>query len=70
MIGEQLQAFNSLEYIANHYSTLLFSGAELFEVVPLIEETSLEDIRRFAQGYLKEQSMSTYVIVQKGATQR
>ena len=70
MIGEQLQAFNSLEYIANHYSTLLFSGAELFEVVPLIEEASLEDIRRFAEGYLKEQSMSTYVILQKGAKQQ
>ncbi|MGA9519684.1 MAG: pitrilysin family protein [Trichococcus sp.] len=70
MIGEQLQAFNSLEYIANHYSTLLFSGAELFEVVPLIEETSLEDIRRFAEGYLKEQNMSTYVILQKGAKQQ
>ncbi|TNV69188.1 EF-P 5-aminopentanol modification-associated protein YfmH [Trichococcus shcherbakoviae] len=70
MIGEQLQAFNSLEYIANHYSTLLFSGAELFEVVPLIEETSLEDIRSFAEGYLKEQNMSTYVILQKGAKQQ
>lgn len=70
MIGEQLQAFNSLEYIANHYSTLLFSGAELFEVVPLIEETSLEDIRSFAKGYLKEQNMSTYVILQKGAKQQ
>ena len=70
MIGEQLQAFNSLEYIANHYSTLLFSGAELFEVVPLIEETSLEDIRSFAEGYLKEQNMSTYVILQKGEKQQ
>lgn len=67
MIGEQLQAFNSLEYIANHYSALLFSGAELFEVVGLIEETNLEDIRKFAEGYLKAQSMSTYVILQKGA---
>ena len=29
-----------------------------------------EEIRSFAEGYLKEQNMSTYVILQKGAKQQ
>lgn len=65
MIGEQLQAFNSLEYIANHYSSMIFSGAELFEIVPIIEKITMEDISRFAESYIDEKRMSTYVIVPK-----
>jgi len=65
MIGEQLQAFNSLEYIANQYSSMIFSGAELFEIVPMIEKITMEDISRFAEQYIAEKCISTYVIVPK-----
>ena len=61
-IGEQLQAFNSLEYISNQYGSLYFSGIEMFERMDRIEEIKFNDIKQFAQKYIKEQLISSFVI--------
>lgn len=64
-IGEQLQAFNSLEYVANQYGYLLFNGIEMFERIKHIESLSLQDVRDFGEEYVKEQLMSSFVILPK-----
>ncbi|HJB24257.1 MAG TPA: insulinase family protein [Candidatus Jeotgalibaca pullicola] len=64
-IGEQLQAFNSLEYISNQYGYLYFSGVEMFDRIEHIEAITFKDIQQFAQQYIKEQLMSTFVIYPK-----
>lgn len=62
LIGEQLQAFNSLEYVANQYGYLRFNGIEMFDRIKHIESLLLEDIKQFAEQYLNEQLMSAFVI--------
>lgn len=62
LIGEQLQAFNSLEYVANQYGSLRFNGIEMFDRIKHIESLTLEDIKKFADQYLKEQLISAFVI--------
>ncbi|MDE1548955.1 EF-P 5-aminopentanol modification-associated protein YfmH [Jeotgalibaca caeni] len=64
-IGEQLQAFNSLEYISNQYGYLFFTGIELFNRIERIESLTLEDVLAFAEPYINEHLMSTFVIKPK-----
>lgn len=65
LIGEQLQAFNSLEYVANQYGYLSFNGIEMFDRIKHIESVTLEDVRRFAEQYINEQWISSFVIQPK-----
>ncbi|MBD5069693.1 MAG: insulinase family protein [Lactobacillus sp.] len=65
MIGRNIQALNSLESIANSYEGDLFEGATLFDVVPLLEELTLRDIKEVAQQFLRSEAISVYQILPK-----
>lgn len=65
-IGRYIQAMNSLEAIANRYSADLFGGATVFELVPVIEELTLEDIIAAAKSFIKPEAISVFQILPKG----
>lgn len=64
-IGEQLQAFNSLEYISNQYGYLYAAGIEMFNRIERLETLTLEDIAAFAEHYINEQVISTFIVKPK-----
>lgn len=64
-IGEQLQAFNSLEYISNQYGYLDFNGIEMFNRIERLEALTLQDLSNFAEQYINEQLFSTFIIKPK-----
>lgn len=66
MIGQHLQSLNSLEYIANQYSQQLFGEAALFDMVPIIENIQLEELKQLADEFMVEEHMSTFTIWPKG----
>lgn len=65
LIGEQLQAFNSLEYIANQFGYLQFRGIDLFERIERIESLTFEELEKFGEQYIREPLFSSFVIKPK-----
>ena len=66
MIGQVLQSLNSLEYIANQYSQQNYGEATLFDLVPIIESITLEQIKHLAEEFMHESHMSAFHILPKG----
>lgn len=66
MIGQELQSLNSLEYIANQYSQPIYGEATLFDVVPIIESITLNEIKKAAEEFMIEDHMTTFHILPKG----
>lgn len=64
-IGRYIQSMNSLEAIANRYSASLFDGATIFDVVPLIEELTLEDVINVAKTFIKSEAISVFQVLPK-----
>lgn len=62
LVGEQLQAFNSLEYIANQFGYLQFRGIDLFERIERIESLSFAELTKFGEQYIQEPLFSSFVI--------
>ncbi|WP_407372500.1 EF-P 5-aminopentanol modification-associated protein YfmH [Carnobacterium sp.] len=65
-IGQELQSLNSLEYIANQYSQPIYGKATLFDVVPIIESITLDEIKKAAEEFMVEDHMTTFHILPKG----
>lgn len=67
-IGQSLQALNSLEYIAHQFNDQNYGSATVFDIVPIMEDLSLEDIRSLAECYMNENYLSIFkVLPQKNA---
>ena len=66
-IGEYLQAFNSLEAIANQYSDEFFTEISPFDVLGLIEQVTLADLQQMATDYFKIETMTVCHILPEGA---
>lgn len=66
MIGQHLQSLNSLEFIANQYSQQTYGEATLFDLVPIIEAITLEDILYMADQFMHEERLSVFHILSKG----
>lgn len=67
MIGQVLQSLNSLEYIANQYSQQAYGDATLFDLVPIIETITLNQLKSLAESFMQEAHMSVFHILPKGA---
>lgn len=65
LLGEQLQAFNSLEYIASQFGSLQFRGIDLFERTERIQSLSFEEMARFGDQYIRKSLFSSFVIKPK-----
>ncbi|WP_042456479.1 EF-P 5-aminopentanol modification-associated protein YfmH [Neobacillus dielmonensis] len=65
-IGAFLRAVNSPEYIANQFTRYAFNEMNLFDVVPTLENISLQDIQSLAQEMISEERISVCQVVPKG----
>ncbi|WP_312115381.1 EF-P 5-aminopentanol modification-associated protein YfmH [Brevibacillus reuszeri] len=55
-IGNFLRSLNSVEYIANQFTSFKFNGNDLFSVVPTLESITREDVeQRLKEHFLPEQ---------------
>ncbi|WP_373896068.1 EF-P 5-aminopentanol modification-associated protein YfmH [Virgibacillus sp. CBA3643] len=61
-IGQLLRAMNSLEFIANqyiHYHTL---DIDLFEIIPVLQSLTLQEVNDFVQNWIEEDRMALCTI--------
>lgn len=64
-IGQALQALNSLEYIAHRFNDSVYGEVNVFDIVPLMEEITVEDIRKRAAEYMKKENFSVFQVLPK-----
>lgn len=57
-IGGFLRSLNSPDFIANQFTRYAFNGMDLFSVVPVLEELTLDDITRAARRFFVEERMT------------
>lgn len=67
-IGQMLRGMNSLEFIANQFVHYHALGANLFNVIPIIESLTLKDINEFLRNWIREERLSTCNIVPENAS--
>ncbi len=61
-IGSFLRSLNSLEFIANQFTRYQFNGMNLFEVIPVLESLTAEDINRAADDFIGENRFTTCIV--------
>lgn len=64
-IGTTLRAFNSPEFIANQFTRYQFNGLNLFEIVPVLEKMTLEDVADFAKEMIDQHRFSSCFVLPK-----
>jgi predicted Zn-dependent peptidase len=67
-IGSFIRAFNSLEYIAGHYSFYRFHGFDLFRGLDLLQRIDREALERKARALLDPENYASYIITPKTGT--
>ncbi|WP_243386931.1 EF-P 5-aminopentanol modification-associated protein YfmH [Bacillus kexueae] len=65
-IGSFLRALNSPEYIANQFTRYAFNQMDLFDVVPMLEEITLENIKSVYKEQVREDGITTFQVLPKG----
>lgn len=65
MIGSFLKKFNSLEFIANQYTRYAFSGMNIFDVVPILENMDVTDELELLHDVFDPSTKSSSYIVPK-----
>ncbi len=68
-IGQSLRALNSVEYIARQLYNPLLGTYNLFDLLPLINDITLEDIKNIASEYFNDENMSVNRIVSESKGQ-
>lgn len=66
-IGSFLRAINSPEYIANQFTRYAFNDMNLFDVVPTLEEITLQDVESLALEVISDERFSQCQVVPKKA---
>ncbi|MFD1336169.1 EF-P 5-aminopentanol modification-associated protein YfmH [Oceanobacillus iheyensis] len=61
-IGQLLRSMNSLEFTANKFISYLHLGVNLFEVVPFIQQLTVDDANKFLSEWIKEERLATCTI--------
>lgn len=64
-IGGFLRSLNSPEYIANQFTRYLFNDMNLFDVVPVLEELTYDDIIQVANELFAEERMTACQVLPK-----
>ncbi|MCB5954858.1 EF-P 5-aminopentanol modification-associated protein YfmH [Enterococcus sp. CWB-B31] len=65
MIGKYFQSLNSLEYIANQFSQSLFGDVTLFDMLSVIDQIQMSDIKEAAETFIREDGLSRFYIYPK-----
>jgi predicted Zn-dependent peptidase len=61
-IGHYLRSLNSVEFIANQFTSYKFNGNELFSVVPLLESITREEVEERLKQHFQPQQMSVSIV--------
>ncbi|MEH7882701.1 pitrilysin family protein [Bacillus sp. JJ1609] len=64
-IGAFLRAVNSPEYIANQFTRYAFNEMDLFDVVPVLESLTLDDIKQAADSLIAEERLTVCQVIPK-----
>ncbi|SER57302.1 EF-P 5-aminopentanol modification-associated protein YfmH [Salisediminibacterium halotolerans] len=65
-IGEFLKSLNSPEFIATQFTRYRFNDAELFDVIPILEDLNLEDVQRvYDEHFRSEEQMTACIVINK-----
>lgn len=64
-IGAFLRALNSPEYIANQFTRYAFNEMNLFDVVPVMESITVEDIKLITESFFDEKCITECHVVPK-----
>jgi predicted Zn-dependent peptidase len=64
-IGGFLRAVNSPEYIANQFTRYAFNDMNLFDVVPTLEQITLNDVQSLASEVISEERFSVCQVIPK-----
>lgn len=64
-IGTFLRALNSPEFIANQFTRYAFNEMNLFDVVPMLEKLSIEDIENVLQQNVQEDRITVCQVIPK-----
>ncbi len=64
-IGSFLRAVNSPEFIANQFTRYAFNEMNLFDVVPTLEQITLEDVNKVAKEFISEERFSVCQVLPK-----
>ena len=64
-IGIFLRSLNSPEYIANQFTRYAFNEMNLFDVVPMLEELSFEDIKAAADQLIADEQLTVCKVLPK-----
>ena len=64
-IGSFLRSLNSPEYIANSFTRYAFHDTSLFEIVPVLESITLQDVQEAAKQLIDEQRMTQFQVIPK-----
>jgi len=61
--GQIVSALNSVEFIANRFTDYAFNGLTLFDVIDILEDLTLADIKRIVADYFKEDRLTVFKIM-------
>ncbi|MFS0613125.1 EF-P 5-aminopentanol modification-associated protein YfmH [Lederbergia ruris] len=64
-IGRFLRSLNSQEYIANQFTRFIFNEMNLFDVVPVLEKLTIQDVLSAANDLIEESRMTVCQVVPK-----
>lgn len=61
-IGHFLKALNSPEFIATQFTRYLFNQINLFDVLPVLEEISFQDVERRLEEHVQEERFAACIV--------
>ncbi|WP_077615814.1 EF-P 5-aminopentanol modification-associated protein YfmH [Caenibacillus caldisaponilyticus] len=64
-LGSFLKALNSPEYIANQYTRYLFNGANLFDIVAVLEDLRAEELEAVLHEHFDERAFTQCQVVRR-----
>lgn len=68
-IGFFLRSLNSIEYIANQFTRYSFNEMNLFDVVPALENLTMDQVKNAFETLIEENTHTVFKIVPKGKTE-
>jgi predicted Zn-dependent peptidase len=69
-IGANLRYLNSPEWIANQFTSYRFNDADLFQIIPLLEELTVDDVNRRMKEHLVWERFAVSIVRPQGKGQK
>ena len=64
-MGRFLSALNSVEFIANQFTQYAFNNIDLFSIIEVLEDITMDDLNKMAKTYFKPERISTFKLLPK-----